>query len=104
MNRLLYDPAHLRAQCGPGGRVIILAFCRAAHIFIARMLEAAVKSGNRDFRNIVVVALPWFDVISKAGGPDEIVDFARTYGVDVSAGMVVGCPRARARDMTWVRF
>jgi hypothetical protein len=77
MDELLYDPDYLRSHAGPGGRVIVFAFCRAAGIFMSRLLEA---SGDKDLSGIVVVALPFGDCISRAGGEGEIQDHFTNHG------------------------
>jgi hypothetical protein len=41
MNHSLFNPEVLKRYCGPGGRVIIFAFARAAGKLIGRLLESA---------------------------------------------------------------
>ena len=41
MDALLYDPAVLASLAGPGGRVVLVLFCRAVSIFLTRLLEVA---------------------------------------------------------------
>jgi len=41
MNYSLFNPEVLKRYCGPGGRVIIFAFARAAGKLIGRLLESA---------------------------------------------------------------
>ena len=77
MDKLLYDPDNLRSYCGPSGRVIVIAFCRAASIFISRLLEAC---GSKSLHNIIVVSLPYPDTISRAGGVAEIEEYRRAHG------------------------
>ena len=72
MNDILYNADNLRSHRKTRhGKVIIFLFCRAAEIFMSRMLE--IRS-NVDLRNICIVALPWYDNISRAGGRDEIAE------------------------------
>jgi hypothetical protein len=81
MDRLLYDPNHLRSQTDDdSGRVVVFAFCRAPCIFLRRLLEV---SGDKDMRRMVVVALPWHDVIPRAGGGDELAEYFRVHGARV---------------------
>jgi hypothetical protein len=40
MNKTLFDPALLKAQCGPGGRVIVFAFARAAGRLMTRFVQS----------------------------------------------------------------
>lgn len=40
MNHLLFNPELLRRHCGPGGRVVIFAFARAAGVLMTRFLQA----------------------------------------------------------------
>jgi hypothetical protein len=81
MDSTLYNPDYLRSHTGPGGRVIVFAFCRAAGIFLSRLLEV---SGDKDLSGICIVALPFGDNISRAGGIDEQNAVFRQTGVHVS--------------------
>jgi hypothetical protein len=80
MDSTLYNPDYLRSHTGPGGRVIVFAFCRAAGIFLSRLLEV---SGDKDLSGICVVALPFGDNISRAGGPDERLSIDRAVQAGV---------------------
>lgn len=60
-------PAPSPPSCA--GRIVLICFCRSASIFLHRLLEV---SGSQDMSNIVIIALPYPDVISRAGGRDEI--------------------------------
>jgi hypothetical protein len=80
MDKLLYDADNLKKYAGPGGRVIVFAFCRAAGIFLSRLLEV---SGGKDLGGICIVALPFGDCISRAGGPDEREAYFRQHGEHV---------------------
>ena len=77
MDALFYDADALRSHCGPGGRVIVIAFMRAPAIFLSRLLEV-----NTDKRldDIVIVALPFPDNISRAGGQDEVAKYLAETG------------------------
>lgn len=68
MDNLMYDSDVLNAHTRSDGRVIVFTFCRATSIYIHRLLEV---SGDKDLSNIVVVCLPYPDVISRAGGESD---------------------------------
>ena len=85
MDGLLFNPDKLRSHCGPGGRVLLFMFCRAAIIFVSRFMEV---SGDRDASNIIVVSLPFGDTISRAGGRDEIAAYAQLHGKQVCVPLV----------------
>jgi hypothetical protein len=67
MDTLLYNTDNLRKCCGVDGRVIFITFYRASKIILERLLE-----NSNDFTNIVIVALPYPDTISRAGGSEQI--------------------------------
>jgi len=77
MDRHLYDSQLLKAQTGYGGRVVVICFCRSASIFLHRLLEV---SGSKDLSNIVIISLPYPDVISRAGGMSEIEEYTKRTG------------------------
>lgn len=74
---LFYNANELRSKCGPDGRVYVFAFWRAAPIFLKRLLEC--NPGDVDLSFITLVALPFPDVISRAGGPDEIAEYRTAH-------------------------
>ena len=89
MDRLFYSVANLTSYCGPTGRVVVFCFCRAAGIFLSRLVEV---SGGQDLSRVVIVSLPFPDNISRAGGRDEIEKYAReNHGLLVSALCFVLC-------------
>jgi hypothetical protein len=80
MDKLLYNPDNLRRHLKHrAGKVIIFAFSRAAEIFMKRMLDLHPVC----LRNICIVALPWGDNISRAGGADEIEAYRAQTGRSV---------------------
>jgi len=81
MNSLLFRPSTLKLEHGPTGRAIVMAFDRAAAVFIRRMMEVA---GEEDFSNIIVVCLPFPDTISRAGGLDQRQAYFAATGNDVT--------------------
>jgi hypothetical protein len=80
MNKLLYNADRLRSLAGPGGRVIFFLFCRAVGIITKRLLEVC-QGGRLD--GVCVVALPFGDNISRAGGPDEREAYKKETGSEV---------------------
>ena len=80
MNALMYDVDNLRQYCGPGGRVLVFCFARAPGIFLKRLLEV---SAGKDCSNICIIALPFGDNISRAGGRSEIEAHYKRTGEQV---------------------
>lgn len=78
MERSLYDVKVLRSYTGTEGRVILFCFCRAASIILSRLLEA--NPSGSSFKNIYIVAMPWPDQISGAGGRDDIEAYRKRTG------------------------
>ncbi len=69
MNDTLYNAEWY----GGTGRIVILGFARSPYIFVKRLVEAT-KASRRpldSMRRFVIVALPYSDTISRAGGRDE---------------------------------
>jgi hypothetical protein len=83
MNDLVFNIAKLKRECGPQGRVIIVAFARAVGIMLSRILEV---SAEQDFSGVYIVALPFGDEVSRAGGADNRVAARAARGTEV-------CPR-----------
>jgi hypothetical protein len=77
MNNTYFNPVQLRnLRTGPRGRVVFITFCRAFQIVLKRLLKATACS----FENVVVVALPFGDCISRAGGKSELDDIETATG------------------------
>ena len=74
MDNLLYDVDKLNSYVKSdnsdksAGRILVFCFMRSAGIFLSRLLE---KSGDKDLSNIHIIALPWPDDISRAGGVSD---------------------------------
>jgi hypothetical protein len=77
MDKLMYDSDILNSYTGIDGRVIVFTFCRATGIFLHRLLEV---SGDKDLSNIIIVCLPFPDVISRAGGMQERAEYETKTG------------------------
>ena len=82
MDVILYDIDNLMQYVGPGGRIVVIAFMRAAGIFLTRLLECGQRRSS--FAPIVIVCLPWGDNISRAGGGDEVAKYLEATGVQVT--------------------
>lgn len=83
MDALLFAPERLKAECGPGGRVLVFCFARAAGHFLFRLLEVATKMGADEpavMAGVHVIALPFPDTISRAGSPGEVDAHYRATG------------------------
>jgi len=81
MDNLFYDSDILNSYTRFDGRVVVFTFCRATSIFIHRLLEV---SGDKDLSNIVVVCLPYPDVISRAGGETERKKYFEEHGESIT--------------------
>ena len=81
MDELLYDADFLSSYSAVSGRIVVITFCRAASIFLHRLLEV---SGDKNLSNIVIVSLPYPDEISRAGGADECTRYKATTGIDIT--------------------
>ena len=93
MDSLLFTPGRLRAECGPGGRVFVFCFARATSVFLTRFLEVAtVHAGPGYAADICIVALPYPDTISRAGGR-----------LDVEAAIAGGFAAATRDDLVRIR-
>lgn len=92
MDKLLYDADHLRSLTIPGGRVIFFLFCRAVGIVTKRLLEVC---GGRRLDSVCIVALPFGDNISRAGGPDEREAYEKATG-EKARGCAARWPRETA--------
>lgn len=80
MDTILFSPNNLRARLTNKSRnkVILFCFCRAGDIILKRILEHKTEGCE----NICIVALPWFDNISRAGGQDQIKQYLSATGKD----------------------
>jgi hypothetical protein len=85
MNQLLFSPDNLRARLTDRARnkVIFFCFCRAASIVLRRIVEQ-----RQSCANICIVALPWADNISRAGGRDELETITRASGIQMDRDTV----------------
>ena len=81
MDTLMYDSDILNSYTRVDGRVVVFTFCRATSIFIHRLLEV---SGDKNLSNIVVVCLPYPDVISRAGGESERTKYLEEHGEPIT--------------------
>ena len=80
MDTILFSPNNLRARLTNKSRnkVILFCFCRAGDIILKRILEHKTEGCE----NICIVALPWFDNISRAGGKDQMKRYHSATGND----------------------
>lgn len=78
-------PAKLReplSRLGTGsGKLIFVCFCRGAAILMRRLIENA---GDVGLANICIVALPWPDIISVAGGETDLALYKEQTGNDIT--------------------
>ena len=81
---LLFSVPTLRANAGPGGRIIIFGFMGAAASYMNSLLErAGAAVGPDTFRDVVVVAIPFIDYIAMGGlSADSMLE---TYGDNSAA-------------------
>ena len=79
MDAAFYNLNVLRSYAGEGGRVVLFCFSRAAGIMLDRLIEA--NRPEADFAGVYIVSLPWPDVISRAGGRDDIAAELRKTGI-----------------------
>ena len=77
MDDCLYKPSVLKSHTGANGRIVVICFCRSASIFLHRLLEV---SGHMSMSNIVIISLPYPDMISRAGGRSEIEEYTKRTG------------------------
>ena len=80
MDALLYTPDRLRAEAGPGGRVLLFCFGRASGHFLSRILET---SPGASMAGLHVIVLPFPDTVSRVGSAADIAAHFRTTGQTV---------------------
>ena len=77
MNNTLYNVNYLRNRAG-SGRIIIFTFYRAFKIYLDRFIEQ--NPDAKDLNDIFIIAMPYADNISRAGGPDELKKYTELCG------------------------
>lgn len=81
MDNFMYDSDILNSYTRHTGRVVVIAFCRAASIFLHRLLE---NSKDKDLSNIVIISLPYPDTISRAGGRTDLIEYKEKTGLPIT--------------------